>query len=100
MTTVNSATAPGTSPGSSSTGFSSLGSDDFLKLLVVQMQQQDPFDPVDNKEMLAQMAQFSSLSAATDSSTLLKDISDKLDLLVAANASANGSADQPANSDA
>jgi flagellar hook assembly protein FlgD len=31
------------------------------------MQQQDPFDPVDNKEMLAQMAQFSSLAGSTTS---------------------------------
>ena len=42
-------------------GMDALGQGDFLRLLTVQMQQQDPFDPVDNKEMLAQMAQFSSL---------------------------------------
>lgn len=36
---------------------------DFLKLLTVQMQNQDPTDPVDNTKMIADMAQFSSLEA-------------------------------------
>lgn len=38
-----------------------LGKDDFLKLMVLQMQQQDPLNPMDNQAMLSQMAQFSSL---------------------------------------
>lgn len=64
--------------------FSSLGQSDFVRLLTVQMQQQDPFDPVDNKEMLAQMAQFSSLAAVNDVNTTLQQISAKLDALAAA----------------
>jgi flagellar basal-body rod modification protein FlgD len=38
-----------------------LGKDEFLKMLVTQMQNQDPLEPVNNAEMIAQMAQFSSL---------------------------------------
>ncbi|WP_410473355.1 flagellar hook assembly protein FlgD [Guyparkeria sp. TX1] len=34
---------------------------DFLKLLTKQMEQQDPFEPMDNTQFIAQMAQFSSL---------------------------------------
>lgn len=40
---------------------SSLGKDEFLNLLVTQLQYQDPLDPSDDTEFIAQMAQFSSL---------------------------------------
>ena len=38
-----------------------LGQREFLKLLVVQMRNQDPMQPVSDTEFIAQMAQFSSL---------------------------------------
>jgi flagellar basal-body rod modification protein FlgD len=63
-------------------GLNSLGSGDFLKLMTVQMQQQDPLSPVDQKEMLAQMAQFSSLAGTTEMGDTLKAISNKLDVLM------------------
>lgn len=55
-----------------------LGQADFLKLMTAQMQNQDPFNPVDNTQMVAQMAQFSSLAGITDMSTTLKAIATKL----------------------
>ena len=81
--------APGTAINPQSSGLGALGSGDFLKLMVAQLQQQDPFAPVDNKDMLAQMAQFSTLAGSTESNATLSKISDKLDALIAAQKTAN-----------
>ncbi len=40
---------------------SSLGMEDFLKILLTQLTYQDPLKPMDNQEFMAQMAQFTSL---------------------------------------
>ena len=55
-----------------------LGQQDFLRLMTAQLSQQDPFNPVDNQQMVAQMSQFSSLAGVTETNTTLKTISDKL----------------------
>ena len=38
-----------------------LGKDEFLKILIVQLQNQDPLNPMEDKDFIAQMAQFSTL---------------------------------------
>jgi flagellar basal-body rod modification protein FlgD len=50
-------------PGTESTNQSSsdISKNEFLKLLVAQLQNQDPMNPVDNQQFLAQLATFSSL---------------------------------------
>ena len=50
----------------------------FLTLLTKQMQYQDPFEPMDNSQMVAQMAQFSSLSSQAESNALLTNISESV----------------------
>lgn len=42
-----------------------LGQEDFLKLMITQFQNQDPFEPLDNGEFLGQLAQFSTVNGIT-----------------------------------
>mgnify|MGYP001764861594 CR=1 FL=1 len=51
-----------------------LGKDAFLKLLVTQLQNQDPLNPLDDKEFIAQLAQFSSLEQQITMNTNLSSI--------------------------
>ena len=55
-----------------------LGQSDFLRLMTAQLSSQDPFNPVDNQEMVAQMAQFSSLAGISETNTTLQQISEQL----------------------
>ncbi len=55
-----------------------MGQQDFLRLMTAQLSQQDPFNPVDNQQMVAQMAQFSSLAGITETNTTLQQISEQL----------------------
>lgn len=54
---------------------SSLNKDAFLQLLVTQMQYQDPLDPQDNSEYVAQLAQFSALEQMTNVAEGLEGVS-------------------------
>jgi flagellar basal-body rod modification protein FlgD len=51
-----------------------LGQDSFLKLLVAQMQHQDPLNPQGNEEFIAQLAQFTSLEQLMGVNTALGDL--------------------------
>jgi flagellar basal-body rod modification protein FlgD len=58
--TSNSSYAGSTS-GESRIPMQTLDQDDFLKLLIVQLTQQDPLSPIQDTEFISQMAQFSTL---------------------------------------
>ena len=55
-----------------------LDQSDFLQLMTAQLKNQDPFSPVDNTQMVAQMAQFSSVAGISQMNTTLTQIADKL----------------------
>lgn len=62
MTTVTEVNSTGNNSITGSlTGASNLGKDDFLLLLVTQLQNQDPLNPQDPTEFTSQLAQYSSL---------------------------------------
>jgi flagellar basal-body rod modification protein FlgD len=55
-----------------------LDQSDFLSLMTAQLQNQDPFAPVDNTQMVAQMAQFSQLAGISQMNTTLQTLATKL----------------------
>nr|MDH3138550.1 flagellar hook assembly protein FlgD [Bacillus velezensis] len=78
MTSVNSdyaaAGASTTSSAKSTSAVNSstnLGKDEFLKILMTQVQNQDPLNPVDDKEFISQMATFSSLEQMMNMNTTM-----------------------------
>ena len=62
-----------------------LGQNEFLKLLVTQMQNQDPMKPVSDTEFIAQMAQFSSLEQTKTMSADITKLRQGNDFLQATN---------------
>ncbi len=58
-----------------------LDRDSFLQLLVLQLQNQDPMEPVDNSQMLAQLAQFTSLEQMNNLNENFVDLSGNVDQL-------------------
>jgi flagellar basal-body rod modification protein FlgD len=57
-----------------------LGKDDFLKLLVGQLQHQDPMQPSDDQAWIGQMAQFSQLEQVTNTAETTTKIVDALNV--------------------
>ena len=56
-----------------------LGQSDFLKLMTTQLQNQDPFAPMDNGDFIAQMAQFSTVTGIEDMNASLGKLVEEFD---------------------
>lgn len=80
MTTVDSATLQslGLTAGQSKTKSSSLGQDEFLKLMMTQLKNQDPMKPLDSGEFLSQIAQFGTVSGIQDLQASFKTLSSSI----------------------
>jgi flagellar basal-body rod modification protein FlgD len=76
MTTVPAAgTGTSTSTGSSTTsGMSTLNYNDFLQLMVAQLQNQDPLNPTDSTQFMSQIAQFSSVEQGINTNSKLDQL--------------------------
>jgi len=55
-----------------------LGKDDFLKLLLVELQYQDPTEPMDSEKILAQTSQLATLESAQNTNDTLEDLAKSL----------------------
>src|SRR3954463_13996332 len=71
MTTNPIASTGGNQMASKSLG---LKTEDFIKMMVTQLQNQDPMEPAKNEELLAQMSQIGQLQASTDLQSSLKSM--------------------------
>jgi flagellar basal-body rod modification protein FlgD len=85
MTTTDTSNSLGnlTDPTSASTTVNSsamaqLNQNDFLRLMTTQLTTQDPFNPVDNTQMVAQMAQFSQVAGISQMNQSLQQLVDEM----------------------
>src|SRR3954462_7488230 len=75
-TPANSTKSPSSSSSSSSSSTNKLAlkAEDFIKMMVTQLQQQDPTEPAKNDQLLAQMSQIGQLEASTQLQDSLKGL--------------------------
>lgn len=77
MTTINTTAASGAGVAATANKpAGSLDQNDFLKLMTTQLTTQDPFNPMDNTQMVAQMAQFSQVAGIAEMNASLKALAE------------------------
>lgn len=80
-------TTPAAAGPAAKTGTAALGFSDYISLLTTQLKYQDPTAPTDNSQMVAQMAQFSTLSGISSLNTTASAIQSDLATLGTLNTS-------------
>jgi flagellar basal-body rod modification protein FlgD len=69
--------------GSASDGYNDLDVDSFLKLLISELQNQDPLEPMDNSQMVQQIGQIRQIGATDELSKTLANLSASQELVTA-----------------
>ena len=83
-TGINAPSIPSSQPAdrakltSQADAFDSMKMEDFLKLMITQLQNQDPMNPMDNSQMAAELAQFATLSTDQDIDTNVQTLNSNL----------------------
>jgi len=104
VSAVNSAAAQATTPSTSGISLQTLNYDAFLQLLVSEMKNQDPTEPTDTSEYMAQLASFASVEQEIQTNSRLDKILSSLSMSQATGAigktvtSADGSVSGVVNS--
>ena len=85
MTTVTSATTPtqntATSSAASNNGMLSSDFQTFLTMLTVQMQNQDPLNPIESSDYAVQLATFSGVEQQVQTNTLLQSLASQMGVM-------------------
>ncbi|SFJ61986.1 flagellar hook capping FlgD N-terminal domain-containing protein [Celeribacter neptunius] len=80
-TTTSSSTSSSSSTSEEASSGISSDFETFLKMLTVQMQNQDPLNPIESSDYATQLATFSGVEQAVQTNDLLKDLSSQLGLM-------------------
>jgi flagellar basal-body rod modification protein FlgD len=73
----------GASSSNKSNGFNSLDLDQFLSLLITELQNQDPLDPTENSEIVQQIGQIRDIGATDQLTTTLSGLRESQELVTA-----------------
>lgn len=74
MASVNQVSGSGTQTSTTAVAKKELGKDDFLKLFITRLRYQNPLEPVNDEQFIAQMAQFSSLEQMQNMNSSLTEL--------------------------
>lgn len=94
---ASSSTGSGAAAQSQTPKMNALGSDAFMKLLITQLQHQDPTQPQDDAQFIAQLAQFSSLEQLQQMNATLTTIAGFFSRVQATTAAASNASSPATN---